>query len=214
MLAASPLFHVKHDQGLPEAIVSRETTERLEAFVNVLRHWAETLNLVAPRDLAVLWERHVRDSLQLLPLVPTTGACIDFGSGAGFPGLVLAIATGQSFHLVESDQRKAAFLREGARAAGATVVVHAERIERAALPKAALITARAVAPLNRLLVWGAPLLLPSGACLFPKGRNVDAELTQAATEWHMKVKRWQSGTDPDAAILQITEVSRIAGLNN
>jgi 16S rRNA (guanine527-N7)-methyltransferase len=208
------LFHVKHDLALPEVRVSRETTERLEAFVDVLHRWAETLNLVAPRDLPLIWERHVRDSLQLLPLLPTTGAFIDLGSGAGFPGLVLAIASGHSFHLVESDQRKAAFLREAARAAGATVVVHAERLERAALPKAAVITARALAPLSRLLAWAAPLLLPAGACLFPKGRNVEAELTQAATEWHMKVKRWQSGTDPDAAILQITEVSRIAGLHS
>ncbi len=135
---------------------------------------------------------------------------IDLGSGAGFPGLVLAIATGVPFDLVEADQRKAAFLREAARQTGAPVRVHAVRIEAAAIAPAPLVTARALAPLPKLLALAAPLLAPGGTCLFLKGANVQAELTEAAAQWHMRVETIPSRTEPGACILRITDLSRVA----
>ena len=186
--------------------VSRET---LEQFARLLLHWNRRLNLISRGDEPLLWERHVADSLQLAELMtPRPDRAIDIGSGAGFPGLVLAIATGIPFDLIEADQRKAAFLREAARSLNAPVQVHACRAEAARLPLAALITARAVAPLPSLLVLAAPLLAPGGACLFLKGARVDDELTAAAAEWHMQVQRLPSLT-PGGSILRITDLVRV-----
>jgi 16S rRNA (guanine527-N7)-methyltransferase len=190
--------------------VSRETRARLEAFVALLRRWNATINLVARDDEEHIWTRHVCDCLQLLPLIPPgTAEAIDIGSGAGFPGLVLAIAGGCRFHLIEADQRKGAFLRDAQRATGAPVTVHCTRAERAELAPAALVTARAVAPLERLLALAHPLLAPGGVCLFHKGRQVASELTDAATKWHMRVERIPSRIEKDAAILRISHVTRV-----
>lgn len=210
MLGAGTVFHVKHDalQSLPTVNVSRETSDRLMTFCDLLHRWSRTVNLVARGDLPFLWKRHIEDSLQLLPLVPPDGELIDLGSGAGFPALILAIASGRMFHLVEADQRKAAFLREAARATGALVTIHATRIELAVLPPAQLVTARALGAVPQLLAWATPLLTNDGECLFPRGRRLEGELTQARVGWHMRVRRWQSNTDPDAVILQIGGLSR------
>lgn len=189
--------------------VSRETSERLERFAALVLAWNKTINLVSRRDAAHLRERHIADSLNLLPyLPPGFDRAIDLGSGGGFPGLVLAIATGRHFDLVEADQRKAAFLREAARILDVPAQVHAERIEAVRLPPAALITARALAPLSTLIAWAAPLLAPGGACVFPKGRTVEEELTQARSEWHMRVEQWPSALDPSARILRLSEITR------
>jgi 16S rRNA (guanine527-N7)-methyltransferase len=200
------LFHVKRD--LTAAHVSRETDARLRTFVDLLLNWNQRINLIAASDEAIVWERHVADSLSLLPLLPAGFAHgIDIGSGGGFPGLVLAIAADRPFHLVESDQRKAAFLREAARAVEAPAVVHAERVERVRIDPAPLITARAVAALPILLRWSARLLAPGGVCIFPKGRNVEGELTAAVAEWNMRVERLPSPTDSSATILRISQIS-------
>src|ERR1700722_5537891 len=175
--------------------ISRETSEALDRFAALLLRWNRTVNLIARKDEQRLWERHIADSLQLATLMqPGPGRAIDLGSGAGFPGLVLAIATGVPFDLVEADQRKAAFLREAARQTGAPVRVHPVRIEAAAIAPAPLVTARALAPLPKLLALAAPLLAPGGTCLFPKGANVQAELTEAAPQWHMRVQTIPSRT--------------------
>jgi 16S rRNA (guanine527-N7)-methyltransferase len=204
------MFHVKH-QPHPGNDVSRETSARLDIYLALLLRWNRTVNLIARADEPRARERHIADSLGLLPYLPDDFShAIDLGSGAGLPGLVLAIATGRPFHLVESDRRKAAFLREAARATAAPVTVHAVRIEALKdVPPAPLITARALAPLPLLLAWAAPLLAPGGVCVFPKGRTVDAELTAAAAGWHMRVERFPSTTDPAAAILRISEISRV-----
>ncbi len=141
---------------------------------------------------------------------PLPERAIDLGSGAGFPGLVLALATRVPFDLIESDQRKAAFLREAARLTGAPVRVHAVRIEAANVGPAPLITARGLAPLPRLLSLAAPLLTKSGECLFLKGAGAEAELTQSTAKWHMQVERIPSRTAPDACILRISELCRVA----
>jgi 16S rRNA (guanine527-N7)-methyltransferase len=203
------MFHVKHEwpqnSVLPEVHVSRETSERLNALADLLRAWSATVNLIAKGDLPLLWERHIADSLQVLPLLPAQGHFLDLGSGAGFPGLVLAIASGKPFSLVEADRRKAAFLREAARVTGATVTIHATRLETLQTLPARLIT------LPQLLQWSARLLAPDGVCLFLKGASADTELTQAMPAWNMRVQRWASRTNPRAVILQLSELSRHAG---
>jgi 16S rRNA (guanine527-N7)-methyltransferase len=215
MPASKPrLFHVKHDADtatLPAPNVSRETRARLDIYADLIRSWSPTINLVGHNDLPHLWDRHIADCLQLLPLLPPNCTGIDMGSGAGLPGLVLAIASTQHFHLIESDQRKAAFLRHAARACNVDVTIHTTRIQQIVLPPARLITARALAPLPQLLALAAPLLAPDGVCVFLKGRTAGHELTQAAAEWHMRVQRWQSHTDPAALILHISGLARHAG---
>lgn len=188
-------------------IVSRETVERLELYAALLTRWNPSINLVSPRDLPNLWDRHIADSLQLAPLISADHAT-DLGSGGGFPGLVLAIATGCRMTLIESDQRKAAFLREAARVTGCEVTVLATRIEQAKVAPAPLITARALAALPQLLRWAAPLLTPGGTCLFLKGTRAEDELTQAAAEWQMSVTRIPSRVHPDGVILQLTDIRR------
>jgi 16S rRNA (guanine527-N7)-methyltransferase len=190
--------------------VSRETWARLDTFAALLLRWNQTVNLIARRDEPELWPRHIADSLQLAPLIPpATSRGIDLGTGGGFPGLVLAIATNIPFNLVEADHRKAAFLREAGRATQAPVRVHASRADAAALDRAPLITSRALASLPQLLTMAAPLLAPGGVCLFPKGATVEAELTAAAAEWHMHVERFPSQTGPGACILRISDIARV-----
>jgi 16S rRNA (guanine527-N7)-methyltransferase len=190
--------------------VSRETKIRLEAFATLLLRWNRTVNLIARRDEAELWPRHIDDSLQLAPLIPLgTPRGIDIGTGGGFPGLVLAIATGIPFDLIEADRRKAAFLREAARLVQAPVQVHTARAEAAALDPAPLVTSRALAPLPRLLALAVPLLVPDGICLVLKGVNVESELTAAAAEWNMQVERAPSQTAPGACILRISDITRV-----
>ncbi len=194
--------------------ISRETSAALERFAALLLRWNRTVNLVARKDEQRLWERHIADSLQLAALMqPVSERAIDLGSGAGFPGLPLALATGVHFDLIEADQRKAAFLREAARVTGASALVHATRIETARIDPAPLITARALAPLPKLLGLAAPLLKAGGICLFLKGANVQAELTDAATQWHMDVDILPSQTAPEACILRISDLSRVAPPN-
>ena len=196
---------------IPPSAVSRETGERLEAFLSLLLRWNARINLVAERDAETLRRRHIEDSLQLLPLLPDDpGPAADLGTGGGFPGLVLAIAdTARPWHLVESDKRKAAFLLAASAELGLShVTVHPARLESATLPPLALLTARALAPLTTLLGHAARLLAPTGTALFPKGRNAEAELTAAHADWTMEVARFESRTEPGATILRITGIHR------
>lgn len=222
------MFHVKHP-GRPsrgaaatESIaefratlgdtvpVSRETEARLEAFVAALVAWNARINLIAAGELARIWTRHVADSAQLLPLLPAGARRIaDLGSGAGFPGLVLAILAGIETHLVESDRRKAAFLAEAARLSAAPVRVHAARAEALAPLDADIVTARALAPLPELLPLAARHLAQGGACLLLKGARVEAELTAARQRWKMRIERFPSRTDPNATILRLSEVAPV-----
>ncbi len=171
-------------------------------FERLLRQWNPRINLVAAASLDHLWHRHIEDSLQLAPFLPQTGDAIDIGSGAGFPGLILAIATGLPFLLVEADQRKAAFLREAARATATTVEIAACRVE-AVRRTADIVTARALAPLPRLLALAAPILKPTGACLFLKGADAMAELAAARTAWRFTAEQHPSRTHPDGVILRL-----------
>lgn len=200
-------------QALALTPVSRETLERLERFVALLRQWQAKINLVAPSTLDRLWTRHIADSLQLLPLAPQARLWVDFGSGAGFPGLIVACAlaetAGAHVHLIESNQKKAAFLREAARVTGAPATIHAQRIADFVhhFPhKPDIVSARAFAPLVRILEESHVLLEKGAIGLFLKGQDVESELTEATKCWKMQVKLVQSRTDPDGRIVVVSRV--------
>ena len=187
--------------------------ERLTIYADCLARWGERINLVSAASMADVWRRHMLDSAQLVDHVPASSAeLIDFGSGAGFPGLVLAILTGHRTHLVESDTRKAAFLREAARLTDAAAVVHPVRIEDLEPFPVNVLTARALAPLNKLLGHAWPFLEISAGnapiCLFLKGARWREELTEARKEWNMRADSSASVSDPSGRVLVIGRVSR------
>jgi 16S rRNA (guanine527-N7)-methyltransferase len=187
--------------------VSRETWVRFERLVAALDRWQPAINLVAPATLPQIWTRHVADSAQLVALAPARPrSWVDLGSGGGFPGLVIAaiVAADCEVHLVESTAKKAAFLREAARAMGVTVTVHAARVEPvAANLRADVVSARALAPLADLLRLAEPLLKTGASGLFPKGREAAAELTEARKCWRFSASLHPSLTDPEARIVRI-----------
>ncbi|TXH39274.1 MAG: 16S rRNA (guanine(527)-N(7))-methyltransferase RsmG [Rhodospirillaceae bacterium] len=199
--------------------VSRETCAlwraRLETYAALLVKWQKAINLVGPATLPDLWRRHMLDSAQLLPLLPDgEGVLTDLGSGAGFPGLVLAAMTGRQVHLIDSDVRKCAFLRETAQAMGVgdRVVVHAQRFDALAAWPSAVITARACAGLDDLLSHSAPFATAETVFLLLKGAKVDEELTAAAKHWTMAVERHPSianaGNEPPGTILKLCNLNR------
>lgn len=200
------------EQVLKTYDVSRETTQALDAYVAQLHRWQTVKNLVGPSTLAEVWSRHVADALQLLTLAPDARSWIDLGSGAGIPGLILAIAgkeRGIRVTLVESNARKCAFLTEAARLTGAPAMIRNARIE-AVIGDALgtdIVCARALAALDQLLAWSAPLLNSGTIGLFPKGRDVQAELTQAATRWTVTYDLVPSRTDADARIVRVTALT-------
>jgi 16S rRNA (guanine527-N7)-methyltransferase len=204
------------DRGRALALtpVSRETTDRLDRFVAELLAWQPRINLIASSTVPTLWTRHIADSLQLLALAPQAKTWVDFGTGAGFPGLVLACALagtpGACVHLVESSTKKAAFLRGAARAAQVPAVIHAVRIvdfvENLPGP-VEIVTARALAPLVKLLAAAYPLLKTGTQGLFPKGQDVEAELTEAAKYWNLEASLLPSRTEPKARIVRVTGAS-------
>ena len=186
---------------------SAAEVERLAAYLELLRRWQARINLVGPSTLADPWRRHFLDSAQLAPLLPGNPMLIDLGSGAGFPGLVLAILTHAQVRLVESDQRKCAFLREAARVTGVAVRIDNARLESLTPDACDAVTARALAPLPELLAYARKLLAPRGSCIFLKGRNWRAELTQAEQSWNMRATPIQSRSDSTGVMLKIDELS-------
>ncbi|MEO5335423.1 MAG: 16S rRNA (guanine(527)-N(7))-methyltransferase RsmG [Magnetospirillum sp. WYHS-4] len=187
---------------------------RLRTYADLLVKWQKRINLVGASTLDDLWRRHMLDSAQLLSyLPPTTQAILDIGSGAGFPGLVLAILGPAMVHLVDSDTRKCAFLREAIRLTGAKATVHHGRIETLGLPGPIdVVTARALAPLSILLQYGQPFLRPTTICLFLKGRSVQDELTESRKTWNMTANQYPSLTDASGVILSLERISRHHGI--
>ncbi len=193
--------------------VSRETLERLDALVSLVRRWQPVKNLISNKTLDELWLRHVADSLQLADLRPDVRTWADLGAGAGFPGLVIACTwhdIGRMMYLVESNHRKCAFLQEAARTLGLSVTVHNARIEDA-IPhlmteKIEVVSARALASLTQLIHYCAPLVDNHAEALFLKGQDVDKELTEATKYWNISAHMIQSKTDPDGRIVSITKV--------
>jgi 16S rRNA (guanine527-N7)-methyltransferase len=197
-------------QALTLTPVSRETAARLDRFVELLLRWQNITHLIAPSTVPILWTRHIADSLQLLDLAPEAKIWVDVGTGGGFPGLVLACAlygmAGRQIHLVESNTKRAAFLREAVAVTQAPAIVHGERMENFVetfTQRADTVTARAVSPLKLLLGQCAPLLKGVTIGLFPKGQDVEAELTEASKYWKMTADLVPSTTDPNARIVRV-----------
>ncbi|WP_409241671.1 16S rRNA (guanine(527)-N(7))-methyltransferase RsmG [Bradyrhizobium sp. CB1015] len=200
--------------ALKLASVSRETEERLDRYIALLREWQAKTNLVAPSTLPQLWTRHIADSLQLVDLAPTAKRWADLGSGGGFPGVVLACAMagtpGASVHLVERIAKKAAFLREAIRVTTSPGVVHlaeiGDNVDRITGP-VDCVTARALAPLHQLIGFAEPLMRQGAKALFLKGQDVEAELTEAAKYWNIQPQLHQSRTG-DGWIVELNAAER------
>ena len=191
--------------------VSRETLARLSRYLELLQRWQRAVNLVGASTLADPWRRHILDCGQIAPHVPRAAKTVlDLGSGAGLPGLVLALLGVSGVQLVESDRRKAQFLREAARVTQAPVVVHAGRIEQLELC-ADVVTARALAPLPRLLELAARFLTSQSLCLFLKGETALDELTQARQSWHMQCEIVPSRSGSRGVLLKLEGVGRASG---
>ena len=202
-------------QALALTPVSRETEARLDRFVEVLLKWQGTTQLIAASSVPKLWTRHIADSLQLIDLAPKARVWADMGSGAGFPGLVIACALadqpGVQVHLIESNSRKAAFLREAVAATAAPARVHGVRMEKfveSGEGGIEVVTARAVSPLDLLLAQCFPLLRAGAVGLFPKGQDVGAELTEASRYWNIEAVLIPSKTEPEARIVKVSEIER------
>lgn len=195
--------------------VSRETSSRLATLRDLVLKWNARINLISRASEPELWFRHIADSAQLWALAPpgaTTWA--DFGAGAGFPGLVVAALAAEArpslrMTLVESDLRKAAFLGEAARAMGVEAAIRTERVESLPPLSADVVSARALAPLDRLLSFADRHRKPGGIGLFPKGRAVHKELEDAAAQWRFDHRLHRSLTDPDAAMVEVGALSRV-----
>lgn len=194
--------------------VPRETWDQLAKFVELVRKWQKAVNLVSASSLPQIWERHILDSLQLAFLTsPHARQWIDLGSGGGFPGIVVAAARPETrMHLVESDQRKAAFLREASRELGLDAEVHATRIEHFVASFEGtpdVVSARALASLDKLLNLSCPLLRKGAIGLFPKGQDIERELTDATKSWMIQYELVPSITDPRARIVVIDGIEML-----
>jgi 16S rRNA (guanine527-N7)-methyltransferase len=189
--------------------VSRETEKRLDTFVALLLQWQQKQNLIAASTVPYLWTRHVADSLQLFPLAPDATIWADLGTGGGFPGIPIACALadkGGAVHLVESNGKKAAFLREAVRVTGVKALVHQVRAEtfvKSCAEPIQIVTARALAPLKTIFDQVLPLVMKGATGLFPKGQDVDAELTEAAKYWTMDAVKFPSVTKPGSQIVAV-----------
>jgi 16S rRNA (guanine527-N7)-methyltransferase len=203
------------DDVLARLNVSRESLLKIEAYVDLLLTWQTKINLIGPSTVETVWRRHILDGLQLLPLMQNnTEAVADLGSGAGIPGLILALGGDFKADLYESNGKKVAFLREAIRQTKANAQVHQIRLETLEdhLPERIpdYVTARALAPLEKLLHWAEPFLKRGAIGLFHKGQDVDSEVNKATKFWKMgAIIRHASMTDSDGTILEVKEITRV-----
>lgn len=194
--------------------VSRETQDRLLHFAELFRKWAKSINLVAPSTVNAVWERHIADSAQIFQLVPVSKRWIDLGSGGGFPGIITAIFLAELqdgwVHLVESNNKKAAFLRVALVETGARGSVHAVRIEDAAsaIPECDAISARALAELDQLFDYVMPWMQmkTNTQAFFHKGRDYQVEIDKARGRWDFDLVNHQSVIEPDSVVLEISNL--------
>jgi 16S rRNA (guanine527-N7)-methyltransferase len=210
-----PDLTADRERALALTPVSREIADRLDRLVAILLDWIPRTNLIAPSTVPAIWTRHVADSLQLLAIAPNATRWVDLGSGAGFPGLVVAAALagrpGAVVHLVESTGKKANFLRHAARHIAAPAVVHAVRIEdfvKTFREPIDVVTARALAPLSELLKLAHPLLKSGAQGLFLKGQDVGVELTEAAKSWSIDTELVPSKTSPQSRVVVLRSLQQ------
>jgi 16S rRNA (guanine527-N7)-methyltransferase len=191
--------------------VSRETSEKLRIYQEMLQKWNGTINLVSKSSLKTSAVRHFADSAQLWSLRPNFESWVDIGSGAGFPGMVLAILSeGQGdFHLVESDARKCAFLRNVSRETKTPVTVHTQRIEEFDAVRADVLSARALASIDQLFTYTENILKPDAICLYLKGQSCESELEEASRSWTYKAENFASQTDDNGTVLRIKDIARV-----
>ncbi|OJF91206.1 16S rRNA (guanine(527)-N(7))-methyltransferase RsmG [Pararhizobium antarcticum] len=206
--------------SLPQSLnglrVSRETAERLDHFSRLFQKWAKSINLVAPSTKENLWQRHIADSMQIFQIHPAPKQWIDLGSGGGFPGIITAICLAELadgwVHLVESNNKKAAFLRVALAETGARGSVHPIRIEDApaAIPRCDAISARALADLTQLLDYCADWMIPAPAvtAYFHKGRDYQSEIDKAVGCFDFDLVKHTSVIEPDSVVLEIANLSR------
>jgi 16S rRNA (guanine527-N7)-methyltransferase len=197
-----------------KADVSRETFERLECYVALIEKWNPRINLVSKASLGGLWDRHIWDSAQIVDLGIEGDLWADFGSGGGMPALILAIFAKEQrpdmkFHMVESDQRKCAFLRTVVREVGLNAVVSAKRVEEIEPLNANVISARALTSLNGLLGFVERHSAVGGVAVFPKGETWEKEIDEAQEFWSFEYEEITSLTNPNAAILKIKDIARV-----
>jgi len=211
----SPISASDKAAALALTPVSRETEARLDRYVALLVEWQAKTNLVSPSTLPNLWTRHISDSLQLLTLAPAAKVWADFGSGGGFPGVVLACAMagipGAMVHLIERNAKKAAFLREALRVTHAPGTVHladiGDNVDRM-VGGVDCVTARALAPLHQLIGFAAPLVGQGAKALFLKGQDVEAELTEATKYWNIRYRLHSSRTGGHGWIVELDQIER------
>lgn len=203
------------DQLVAGQSVSRETYDGLRAFNDLVVKWTPKINLIAPSTIPDLWERHIVDSAQLYQFAPDSFYhWVDLGSGGGFPGIVMAIfgktlAPEAKFTLIESDQRKATFLRTAARELSLNATVLTARIDEAPPQDADVVSARALAPLSMLFEMTSHHLQPEGQALFHKGKTAATEIAEARRNWSFTLEQRDSFTDPAARLLLIQRISRV-----
>ncbi|MGL4525362.1 MAG: 16S rRNA (guanine(527)-N(7))-methyltransferase RsmG [Aestuariivirga sp.] len=203
------------DHLVAEHHVSRETMALLERYVALLQKWNPAINLIAKSTLGEIWDRHIVDSAQLAKFLSDNPAkWLDLGSGGGLPGLVLAILAREmspdtSFHLVESDQRKATFLRQASRELDLPVTVHAARIEALAPMDADVVSARALAPLAALCGFAQRHLREGGIAVFPKGASYESEVDEARASWRFHIEELESMTNKDARLLKLSAIEHV-----
>ncbi|SFR53951.1 16S rRNA m(7)G-527 methyltransferase [Yoonia tamlensis] len=203
---------MRHDLG--GANVSRETIDRLQEFANLVRKWTVKINLISPSTVETLWERHIIDSAQIYASAPNSfEKWVDIGSGGGFPGIVVAIIGKEKqpdaeFVLIESDLRKATFLRTAIRELRIPATVIADRIEVAPPQDADIVSARALSTLSTLLPYVDRHLNPAGIAILHKGKKASEEVAAARDNWRFALEDSPSLTDPHAQILVVKGISR------
>lgn len=197
-------------EQLTKRNVSRETFAVLQQFVVLLEKWNKSINLIGKSTVDTIWQRHIIDSAQLLDHIPNDKKLVitDLGSGAGFPGIILAILSNHEIHLVESDKRKAAFLQQASLSIPNKIVIYNERIETLSPWKSDIITSRALAPLPKLIELAYPFYTQTSSCLFLKGVHVEEELSLAKESWDMDVVLYPSATAESSAIVSLRNIKK------
>jgi 16S rRNA (guanine527-N7)-methyltransferase len=195
-------------------IVSRETILKFERYIQLLEVWNKSVNLVKLKTPEEIWERHIYDSAQLSLYLSSARTIIDLGSGAGFPGLILAMMGRWQVTLIDSDTKKCSFLREVARQTNTKVTILNQRIETVIPWKVDAITIRALAPLKKLLDYSFPFLRENGIGLFLKGKKLDAELHQAQLSWNFTSEIIESKTSCEGRILKVKDIKQLLGEKN
>lgn len=206
------MFDMPSAEGLSPT-VSKDSTDKLRAFAEAVRHWTRSINLISESSVDEIWQRHILDALQILEFAPSDARTwCDMGSGAGFPGLVAAIVNLEknpqcSHVLIESDRRKAAFLTLQSKAFGLRCTVTCDRIEKVVPVRADVVTARALAPMPLLLSYAHRHAGAGATCVFPKGRGVEAEVDASRRDFIFDVDFHRSKTDPQGSILVIRNLA-------